>query len=132
MQFLHFNTLVFLLLIAVCYWAPQVQSQSTFTPTTKPSAKPSLKPSRKPTSKPIHIYGDKPAVFLTQKAQQGVVGALTVLLFILMALEFLAPEVLFLIALMIVTGCQIITLPQAFAGKSKLNTYCGYFTLESL
>lgn len=144
MQF-YLRAFFLLLIIAVCQWAPFVKPTDvptvapTVDPTIKPTAVPtlslkptaptripsvrpsiSLKPSRKPSSVPIHIYGNQPAVYLTQQTQQIIVGVLTILLFILMAIEFLAPEVLFLIALMIVTGCQIISLNQAFAGK--LNT----------
>lgn len=139
MQF-YFKAFCLLLIIAA-QWTPVVKSQvapsvapspspsikpssPSINPSvapSKPSIKPSVrpntnKPSRKPSGKPIHIYGDKEPVFLTKDVQQIIVGVLTILLFVLMAVEFLAPEVLFLIALMIVTGCQIITLTQAFAG----------------
>jgi hypothetical protein len=70
----------------------------------------------KPTNQPVQIYGVQPAVFLSHTAQQIIVATLTILLFILMAIEFLSPEILFLIALMIVTGCQIITQSEALAG----------------
>ena len=53
---------------------------------------------------------------LSPDVQQGLVGALTILLFILMATEITGPEVLFLIALMIVTLAQILTLTEALSG----------------
>lgn len=62
------------------------------------------------------IYGDHKPITLTDDEKQGIVGALTVLLFILMATEITGPEVLFLIALMIVTLCEIITLSDALSG----------------
>lgn len=82
-----------------------------------PTFKPTVKPTKKPTSKPVHIYGDNAPVHLTEKQQQGIVGALTILLFILMATEILAPEILFLIALMIITGCQIISITDTLSGN---------------
>lgn len=63
------------------------------------------------------IYGEYDDIEMTDKEKQGVVGALTILIFILMATEITGPEVLFLIALMIVTLLQIITLQDALSGK---------------
>jgi Na+/H+ antiporter NhaD/arsenite permease-like protein len=56
---------------------------------------------------------------LPTDVQQGLVGALTILLFILMALEITGPEVLFLIALMVVTLAQILTLTEALSGMRE-------------
>ncbi len=63
-----------------------------------------------------HIYGDNEPITMTEKEQQGLVATLTVLLFILMALDFTGPEVLFLIALMILCLTQILTLPETLSG----------------
>jgi hypothetical protein len=93
-------------------------------PTSTPTINPSRKPTRKPTAKPIHIYGENPAVFLGEKEQKSLVGVLMLLIFVAMALEIYSPEVIFLIALMIVTGCQIIQLKDALAGiVSRLERY---------
>lgn len=74
-------------------------------------------PARKLASKPTHIYGDEKPVDLGTNEKQGIVAALTILLFVLMALDFTGPEVLFLIALMIVCLCQILTLPETLSGQ---------------
>ncbi|RYG66004.1 hypothetical protein EON64_10720 [archaeon] len=63
-----------------------------------------------------NIYVDHKAIALAENEQQGLVAALTILLFVLMACEITGPEVLFLIALMIVTLAQIITLSEALSG----------------
>ncbi len=65
-----------------------------------------------------NIYVDNEPITLTEKEQQGLVATLTVLLFILMALDFTGPEVLFLIALMIVCLTQILSLSDTLSGKS--------------
>lgn len=70
-----------------------------------------------PVVKAASIYGDNEPVKLSTDEQQGIVGTLTVLLFLLMATEITGPEVLFLIALMIVTLCEIITLTDCLSGK---------------
>lgn len=67
-----------------------------------------------------HIYGDYDPIELTQTAQQVIVGVLTILLFICMAMELTGPEVLFLIALMIVTLAQILTISDALSGEQIL------------
>ena len=82
-----------------------------------PTYKPSAKPTKKPTNKPVHIFGDEEPVTLTEKEQQGIVASLTIALFILMALDFTGPEVLFLIALMIVCLSQILTMPETLSGS---------------
>ncbi len=63
------------------------------------------------------IYGDHaPEEKLPETAQQAIVGTLTILLFVLMALELTSPEVLFLIALIIVILCEILTIKEGLAG----------------
>lgn len=96
---------------------------SVFAQTTSPSFSPTWKPSRKPTKKPTKrksIYFDyaKDDV-LDLDIQQGIVGALIIGLFICMAFEIAAPEVLFLIALMVVVFCEILTLSEGLAGFSN-------------
>lgn len=78
---------------------------------------PSLIPTRKPTNKPVHIYVNEAPVELTMQEKQGIVATLTVLLFILMAMDFTGPEVLFLIALMICCLAQILTMNETLSGK---------------
>ncbi len=64
------------------------------------------------------IYGEHaPEKKLTPEEQQGIVATLTILLFVLMAMEITSPEVLFLIALIIVIMCEILTLKEGLAGK---------------
>ena len=63
-----------------------------------------------------NIYGDQAPISLTETEQQGIVATLIVLLFVLMAFEVAAPEVLFLIALMICCLTQIITLSETLSG----------------
>jgi hypothetical protein len=82
------------------------------------------------------IYGDfAPDEPMTKPDQQAVVGLLTGLLFILMALEVTAPEVLFLIALIIVILCEILTLTEGLAGKPTLLIaiiYLNYILIEHI
>ena len=70
---------------------------------------------------PPSIYGEfAPEKPLEQDPdQQAIVSTLIALLFLLMAFEVGSPEVLFLIALTIVTFCEIITLPEALSGFSN-------------
>ncbi len=97
--------------------APTVSLQPTIRPT---SAKPTAgKPTRVPT---ISIYLENESVYISQTGQQAIVGTLTIMLFILMALEFLSPEILFMIALIIVMLCQILTMAETLSGK-----YCSSF-----
>lgn len=63
-----------------------------------------------------NIYGEHTPIAMTQEEQQGLVATLTVLLFILMAFDFTGPEVLFLIALMILCLAQILTLSETLSG----------------
>mmetsp|Transcript_11471 Transcript_11471/g.15798 ORF Transcript_11471/g.15798 Transcript_11471/m.15798 type:complete len:792 (-) Transcript_11471:85-2460(-) len=89
------------------------------TTTRSPSTK-SPNTTRAPTKKPVapipNIYGKYQMITLDLDVQQGIVAALTILLFIFMAMEITGPEVLFLIALMIVTLAQILTLTEALSG----------------
>lgn len=67
--------------------------------------------------KPTPIYGkDSEPVGLTEEQQQIVVGILTILIFVFMALEWFTPEVLLLSALIITLLLQILTLPEALSG----------------
>ena len=99
----------------------------TRTPTARPSTiapsgptrRPTVRPTRAPTYRPKteSIYQDKaPTETLTPEEQQGIVATLTVLLFVLMATEITSPEVLFLIALVIVILTEVLTLTQGLAG----------------
>ena len=64
------------------------------------------------------IYGDHASDEpLPETAQQAIVGTLTILLFVFMAMELTSPEVLFLIALIIVILCEILTIKEGLAGK---------------
>ena len=81
--------------------------------TARPTAKKTGKPSRQPTKS---IYMDNPSIMMSTTAKQAIVGTLTILLFVLMALEFLAPEVLFMIALIITMLCQILTIQETLSG----------------
>ncbi len=95
----------------------------SFKPTVKPSsAKPTAgKPTRAPT---IGIYLENENVYITQMDQQAIVGSLTILLFIFMAMEILSPEILFMIALIIIMLCQILTMAETLSGKDfELTTY---------
>lgn len=63
------------------------------------------------------IYGDfESDRKLDETTQQIIVASLTILLFVLMAFELSTPEVLFLIALVIVMYTEILTMSQAFSG----------------
>eukprot|EP01035_Chromulina_nebulosa_P020826 gene20826-26994_t len=118
------------LLSSVCAQADPTASPSiaptsvrSVAPTRAPTARPtgpSRTPTRAPSKKPVapipNIYGKHEMIVLSPDEQQGLVGALTILLFILMACEITGPEVLFLIALMIVTLAQILTLTDALSG----------------
>jgi hypothetical protein len=96
----------------------------TIAPTQISTVKPTAKPTRKPTLFPtISIYQNNESVNIPQVGQQAIVGALTILLFILMALEFLSPEVLFMIALIIVMLCQILTLGETLSGEPFFPEY---------
>ena len=66
----------------------------------------------------IGIYGeDAKPVGLSVDDSQIVVGVLTVLIFVFMALEWFTPEVLLLTSLIIVLLLEILTLPEALSGK---------------
>eukprot|EP01040_Poterioochromonas_malhamensis_P001714 gene1712-1819_t len=131
MQFLIVVIFCFIALICLIDGQTSVPSRA---PTAKPTSRaptiapsgPSRKPTRKPTRSPTFrakansIYTDfAPTETLTSEEQQGIVGTLTVLLFVLMATEITSPEVLFLIALIIVILTEILTLSQGLAGFSN-------------
>lgn len=66
---------------------------------------------------PIPIYGeDSKPVGLTEDAAQSIVGVLTIMIFVLMAMELCTPEVLLLSSLIICLLLQILTLPEALSG----------------
>lgn len=70
----------------------------------------------------IGIYGeDAEPVGLSVNDSQIVVGVLTILIFVFMALEWFTPEVLLLTALIITLLLEILTLPEALSGKYTLN-----------
>lgn len=69
----------------------------------------------------IGIYGeDAKPVGLSQDDSQIVVGVLTILIFVFMALEWFTPEVLLLSSLIITLLLEILTLPEALSGKLSL------------
>jgi di/tricarboxylate transporter len=103
--------------------SPTVASSKTpsFKPS-GPSRNPTYKPTRDPTYRPKanSIYGKfAPTETLTSVQQQAIVGTLSILLFVLMATEITSPEVLFMIALIIVILTEILTLSQGLAGFSN-------------
>ena len=72
-------------------------------------------------STPTPIYGkNSEPVGLTEEQQQIVVGVLTILIFVFMALEWFTPEVLLLSALIITLLLQILTLPDALSGMHSV------------
>lgn len=96
---------------------------ATNVPTAAPTTKnPTRSPSRKPTNRPTlrkSIYGDyMPDELLEYSDQQDTVIVLIIAIFVLMAFEVAAPEVIMLTALMIVVYCEILTLSEGLAGKS--------------
>lgn len=120
-------SLVLLALLFLSY-APQLESQISATPTVRPSNRPTPRPSAKKTKKPtfkptfrkIGIYGEYgPDELPKQETQQIIVGILILLLLVLMAMDisFLTPEVLFLVALIIVILSEILTLAEGLAGE---------------
>jgi hypothetical protein len=70
-----------------------------------------------------NIYGEYEPISMTEEEQQGLVAALTILLFILMAMDFTGPEVLFLIALMILCLAQVLTLSETLSGARSSYQY---------
>jgi hypothetical protein len=66
---------------------------------------------------PVPIYGeDSKPVGLTIEGQKVIVGILTILIFVFMALEWFTPEVLLFSSLIICLLLQILTLPEALSG----------------
>ncbi len=92
----------------------------TIVPTFKPTAKPTPKPSGRPTRAPTKgIYLGNTNIDLKTQTRQAIVGTLTILLFVLMACELLSPEILFMIALIIILLCQILSLSEALSGLTN-------------
>ena len=133
--------LSFLLFAAMAILAPEFLDAQTSTPTTRPTTsrpttrpttpRPTTKPTTsRPTTKPTNkpptrnptelkpgIYGDfGPKEYAPQETQQIIVGILIILLLVLMAFEISTPEILFLIALIIVILAEILTLSEGLAG----------------
>ena len=115
--------LSFLLFAAMAILAPEFLDAQTSTPTTRPTtSRPTTKPTnkpptRKPTERKPGIYGDfGPKEYAPQETQQIIVGILIILLLVLMAFEISTPEILFLIALIIVILAEILTLSEGLAG----------------
>ena len=122
--------LSFLLFAAMAILAPEFLDSQTSTPTTRPTTRPTTprpttrpttsRPTTKPTNKPPTrnptelkpgIYGDfGPKEYAPQETQQIIVGILIILLLVLMAFEISTPEILFLIALIIVILAEILYL----------------------
>ncbi len=74
--------------------------------------------------KPKSIYGDyAPEEPIGLEDQQAIVATLIALLVAGMALNVGTPEILFMIALVIVTFCEIITLPDALSGTLLLDCF---------
>ena len=96
----------------------------TAAPTLVPTRSPTKRPTRKPTRRPTirkSIYGDyQPDEVLDYSDQQNTVAILIVAIFVCMAFEVAAPEVIMLIALMIVIFCEILTLSDGLAGRKAL------------
>ncbi len=93
----------------------------TFSPTQTPTVRPTAKPStRKPTRRPTirkSIYLDYyPDEVLDYSDQQNTVSILIVAIFVFMAFEVAAPEIVMLVALMLVIFCEILTLADGLAG----------------
>jgi hypothetical protein len=66
---------------------------------------------------PVPIYGeDSKPVGLPLEGQKIIVGILTILIFIFMALEWFTPEVLLFSSLIVCLLLQILTLPETLAG----------------
>ena len=80
--------------------------------------------------KPTPIYGkDSEPVGLTEEQQQIVVGILTILIFVFMALEWFTPEVLLLSALIIPLRLFQVCNPMSICGycEHTLIYYYVYF-----
>lgn len=98
----------------------------TLAPTVVPtSRKPTQRPTRRPTRRPTErksIYGDfTPEKMLDYSEQQDVVIVLIIAIFVYLAFEIAAPEVVMLIALMIVIFCEVLTLTEGLAGKFPIS-----------
>ena len=68
-------------------------------------------------STPTPIYGEGSApVGLTKESQQIIVGILTILIFVFMAMEKFSPVTLLFASLIICMMLQILTLPETLSG----------------
>jgi hypothetical protein len=67
------------------------------------------------------IYLDQKDINLAVGTQQVITGVLTIGLFVCMVLELLAPEVLFLIALIVLMLCQILSLSETLSGSTSFH-----------
>ena len=90
-----------------------------------PTIIPSLTPTNKPTVKATtFIYGNGvEPVQLSEKQQQIMCAVMTVMLFILMAMEVLSPEVLFMLALIVLMLTQVLTLSETLSGIITFSKY---------
>jgi di/tricarboxylate transporter len=109
---------------AIANESKRMLQAATNVPTAAPTTKnPTRSPSRKPTNRPTlrkSIYGDyMPDELLEYSDQQDTVIVLIIAIFVLMAFEVAAPEVIMLTALMIVVYCEILTLSEGLAGFSN-------------
>jgi hypothetical protein len=64
------------------------------------------------------VYLDHKHIEITENDQQILVATLTIALFVGMALELLSPEILFMIALIIIMLCQILSMSETLSGKT--------------
>lgn len=75
-------------------------------------------------SPPVPIYGEDSApVGLTKESQQIIVGIITILIFVFMAMEMFSPVTLLFSSLIICMMLQILTLPETLAGMKILFPY---------
>jgi di/tricarboxylate transporter len=66
-----------------------------------------------------HIYGDHDRIEMTSSEKQGVTATLIILVFLAMIFNVTSPEVSFLIALVVLMLCEILTLSETLAGFSN-------------
>ncbi len=64
-----------------------------------------------------NIYNEQPRVGMPLDDQKMLVASLIILLFVSMAAEISSPEVLFLIALMILCLAQVLSLADTLSGR---------------
>jgi hypothetical protein len=65
------------------------------------------------------VYVDHKDIYISEDGQQILTGTLTIALFIFMAFEILSPEILFMIALIILMLCQVLSLSETLSGFSN-------------